>query len=748
MAIVTKRAESHVLLSLSYLLLYSHVPRITSLSFDYNFSTPGVLAGADLTYMSSSTAAGDRINLTKASTWSTGRVAHVQPVRLWDSSTGKVASFTSNFTFAITYLVNVNQGDGMAFFVGPYPPSLPQDSNGGFLGLFNNPSNPANTYFPPTVGVEFDAFKNTWDPNGTWNHVGVDVNNITSVAYAALPDSSFNGTMSAWVRYDANASTLSVALRFDDLPGLGLYNVSTTVDFRAAGLPQDAAVGFSGATGDYVERHQILSWSFESTLDSIAVVHNAGKKTSKTKHIGLIAGLVSVAVFILLTLAAWLCYLQYLKRKGTIQTQEAPDDADTPLDGDMDNEFEKGTGPRRFSYGELSQATHGFSDDEKLGEGGFGSVYRGFLQDQGLHVAIKRVSKTSRQGRREYISEVMIISRLRHRNLVQLVGWCHEADELLLVYELMTNGSLDTHLYSQENILTWPIRYKIILGIGAGLLYLHQEWEQCVVHRDIKPSNVMLDSSFNAKLGDFGLARLIDHSRGAHTTMLAGTMGYMDPECAVTSRASAETDVYSFGVVLLEIACGRKPIVPQEEEESEIRLVNWVWGLYGRSALLDTADARLLDGEFDPLEMERALIVGLWCVHPDYEFRPSIRQAMNVLQFEAPLPELPLEMPVPTYGPPAGGGYGSSYTSSSSGSASTIGYSSTSDRKARLSGSAAMSGNHGTRSSVTSHSHTRSATKGIACASTPNQSADRSRTRASGGRSATTEHFQSTLYSS
>uniref|UniRef100_A0A453L423 Protein kinase domain-containing protein n=1 Tax=Aegilops tauschii subsp. strangulata TaxID=200361 RepID=A0A453L423_AEGTS len=131
----------------------------------------------------------------------------------------------------------------------------------------------------------------------------------------------------------------------------------------------------------------------------------------------------------------------------------------TPLDQDMDNEFEKGVGPRRFRYNELSRATRGFSDEEKLGEGGFGAVYRGFLQDQGLHVAIKRVSKTSNQGRREYIAEVTIIGRLRHRNLVQLVGWCHKADELLLVYELMTNGSLDAHLYNSTEVLTWATRY-------------------------------------------------------------------------------------------------------------------------------------------------------------------------------------------------------------------------------------------------------------------------------------------------
>ena len=244
--------------------------------------------------------------------------------------------------------------------------------------------------------------------------------------------------------------------------------------------------------------------------------------------------------------------------------------------------------------------------------------------------------------------------------------------------------------------------------MGSALLYLHQEWEQCVVHRDIKPSNVMLDSSFNAKLGDFGLARLVNHSRAAHTTWLAGTMGYMDPECVVTSRASVQSDVYSFGVVLLEVACGRKPVVLEEEDESRVLLVQWVWDLYGRGELLDAADPRLDDGGggFQPLEMERVLGVGLWCVHPDYASRASIRQAMSVLQFEAPLPELPLEMPVATYGPPVGGRgyYWSTTTTSSSAGANTGGHSSTSDRTAEHSfaSSAKSGGTHGT-SFVTSN---------------------------------------------
>ncbi|CAN6348411.1 unnamed protein product [Urochloa humidicola] len=332
---------------------------------------------------------------------------------------------------------------------------------------------------------------------------------------------------------------------------------------------------------------------------------------------------------------------------------------------EMKKEFEEGTGPKHFRYSELATATGNFSDKQKLGEGGFGSGYRGFLKEMGLEVAIKRVSKGSKQGKKEYASEVRIISRLRHRNLVQLVGWCHDGGDLLLVYELMPNGSLDTHLYGNVP-LPWLLRHEIVLGIGSALLYLHQDWEQCALHRDIKPSNVMLDASFNAKLGNFGLARLVDHGRRSHTTVIAGTMGYMDPECMFTGRADTESDMYSFGVVLLEIACGRRPPVARRVEEEDVsrplaaclsdeegedelvHIVQWVWEFYGKGDVLDAADARL-NGEFDAREMETVMVVGLWCAYPDRSLRPSIRQAVNVLRREAPRPILPARMPVATF---------------------------------------------------------------------------------------------------
>ncbi|CAN6352323.1 unnamed protein product [Urochloa humidicola] len=373
---------------------------------------------------------------------------------------------------------------------------------------------------------------------------------------------------------------------------------------------------------------------------------------------------VSIALLVLLWLWKWKRHYTKQAKKMWKTTKKASNGGGARLFRGVvvpvvdDVELEEGvTGPKRFSYDELAVATGNFSDDRRLGSGGFGSVYRGFMEDTNRDVAVKRVSKTSRQGWKEFVSEVRIISRLRHRNLVQLIGWCHCGDgdgddELILVYELMPNGSLDAHLYHPEHVLTWPVRYAVALGVGAALLYLHEDAERRVVHRDVKPSNVMLDAAFVAKLGDFGLARLIDDGRRSHTTGVAGTMGYMDPECMLAGRVDVTSDVYSFGVLLLEVTCGRRPAVRvREEDEYFVHLVQWVWDAYGGGSILDAADARLA-GEFDDREMACAMLVGLWCVHPDRSLRPTIRQAVNVLRFEAPPPSLPAKMPVATYGPP------------------------------------------------------------------------------------------------
>ncbi|KAK1626582.1 hypothetical protein QYE76_000897 [Lolium multiflorum] len=413
----------------------------------------------------------------------------------------------------------------------------------------------------------------------------------------------------------------------------------------------------------------------------------AEDRREQRRKVAIIASLVTVSVVLVVCLIVVLVrFLRYRWRKWVAAARVAMRSYLEKLAKLMayyrrkrvyQDDLEQGTGPRRFTYNELVAATDAFSSRNKLGEGGFGCVYRGFLKDMNLHIAVKKVSKSSRQGWKEFVAEVRIISRLRHRNLVQLLGWFNGGDEgdLLLVYELMPNGSLDTHLYKPDHLLPWTVRYEVVLGLGSALMYLHQDTEQCVVHRDVKPSNIMLDVSFNAKLGDFGLARFVCEGRGSLTTDAAGTLGYMDPKCMFSGRASMESDVYSFGVVLLEIACCRRPAVARDDDEGAvIHLLQWVWEAYGQGAILEAADVQL-DGKFVEQEMERVMVVGLWCGHPDPVLRPSIRQAVSVLRLETPLPSLPAKMPVPAYMRPplADDSFGSPGTTGgiSSGDAST-----------------------------------------------------------------------------
>ncbi|PPR87060.1 hypothetical protein GOBAR_AA33629 [Gossypium barbadense] len=281
----------------------------------------------------------------------------------------------------------------------------------------------------------------------------------------------------------------------------------------------------------------------------------------------------------------------------------------------INDALEKGTGPRRFIW--------------------FGAVYRGYLPDLDVVVAVKRISRGSKQGKKEYITEVKIISQLRHRNLVQLIGWCHDEGEFLLVYEFMPNGSLDFHLFGNKTPLSWVVRYRISLGLASAILYRHEEWEQYVVHRDIKSNNIMLDSSFNVKLGDFGLARLMDHELGPKTTSLAGTLGYLASEYVNLGRA----------MVLLEIATGRKSV--HRIQDFEMGLVVWVWDLYGQEKLLSAVDEKL-NNNVDEKQVDRLMIVGLWCAHPDNSSRPSIKQGTQALNFEIEKPNIPTKMPIAT----------------------------------------------------------------------------------------------------
>ncbi|KAI3755513.1 hypothetical protein L1987_55315 [Smallanthus sonchifolius] len=570
-----------------------------------------------------------------------GRATYITPLHLWDNRSGELASFSTNFTFVIDSDGVRTHGDGLTFFLAQNNSVI---TAGRAMGLPVN----LTTIEPMSrfVAVEFDTYWNGIDPFVSGNismgeHVGIDINSVVSArSQKWLSNVTGGGVCQAWIRYDSGSRNLSVSFTgYQNGTVVRQDGLVYTVDLRNE-LPERVIFGFTAATGTDFEKHNVRSWTFESSDLQVDANSNPGPDSvnGKKSKVGLIVGLlVPITLLVVLAFVLW-----RRKKKSREDEQE-----DIAFDDEMNYEFERGTGPKRFSYHELALSTCEFAEKEKLGEGGFGGVYRGFLKDSSMYVAVKRVSKSSKQGIKEYASEVKIISRLRHRNLVQLTGWCHEKGELLLVYEYMENGSLDSHLFKEKSLLTWGTRYKIAQGLASALLYLHEEWEQCVLHRDIKSSNVMLDSNFNSKLGDFGLAKLVDHEKGWQTTMLAGTLGYMAPECVVTGRASKESDVFSFGVVALEIVCGRK-CIEFKAQEKQIRLVEWVWELYGTGTLLDAVDSRLgLD--FEEEEIKCLMKTGLWCVHPDSELRPSMRQVVQVLKFEASLPILPTKMPVASY---------------------------------------------------------------------------------------------------
>ncbi|KAL9464050.1 hypothetical protein AB3S75_001783 [Citrus x aurantiifolia] len=622
--------QNHFIFFLNFIFFLLLVPHGNSVSFNFPNFRPNV---PTITFEGDSFASDEALQLTKNQvddnlTSSVGRATYSQPVPIWDAKTRRLTDFTTHFSFVMSARNPAEYGEGISFFLAPFNSKIPDNSSDGYLALFSPETALNNDSRNQIVAVEFDSNKNRWDPSS--DHVGINVNSIASEK-TVLWKSSIKtaATANAWVSYNSTTQNLSVFLTYAHKPVYrGNSSLWHVVDLREI-LPETVRVGFSASTGEVVELHKIISWSFNSTLET-----SDGKEKNKT---GLIVGLL-VGIGALACGLGVIWFMYWRKRAGG--HKEAIDIA-------LEDEFEKGTGPKRFTYRELSRATNNFAEAGKLGEGGFGGVYRGLLSDQNTEIAVKRVSRGSKQGKKEYISEVRIISRLRHRNLVHLIGWCHEQRQLILVYEFMPNGSLDSHLFGGKVMLTWNVRHKIALGLASAVLYLHEEWEQCIVHRDIKSSNVVLDSNFNAKLGDFGLARLVDHELGSQTTVLAGTMGYLAPECVTTGKASKESDVYSFGVVALEVACGRKPVEPRQEP-SKVRLVEWVWDLYGKGQLLEAADGRL-SKEFDERQMECLMIVGLWCCHPDFTNRPSIRQVINVLNFEAPLPSLPSKLPVPMY---------------------------------------------------------------------------------------------------
>lgn len=574
----------------------------------------------------------------------TGTAFYREPIRFRDRSDSKVlCSFSTSFVFVIIPSSPGNGGFGFTFTLSPTP-NRPGAESAQYLGLLNRSSNgdPSNHVF----AVEFDTvqgFKDGDDRRG--NHVGLDFNNLSSavqepVVYHDTDDRKEDFQLEsgepiqAHLDYDGASDELNVTVyptRLGFKPATPM--ISRQVLNLSEIVKEEMYVGFTSATGKgQSSAHYVMGWSFASSCGADPVISNwlnvsllprpprnvSGKKGYDSRVIALIASLSIVTLFLLALLFVFVMY------KRRIEEGEALEDWEIDY-------------PHRFSYKDLYLATQRFKESEIIGSGGFGTVYRGNLPSSGP-VAVKRITQNSQQGVREFIAEIESLGRLSHKNLVNLQGWCKHKNDLLLVYDYIPNGSVDSLLYTRPRrngvVLTWDERFVIVKGVASGLLYLHEEWEQVVIHRDVKASNVLVDAEMNAKLGDFGLARLHDRGTLTQTTKVVGTLGYMAPELTRNGRGSTASDVFAFGVLLLEIVCGRRPT-----NTENFFLADWVMDFHANGGVLSAVD-RNLGSSFNGREAKLALVVGLLCCHQKPAARPTMRNVIRYLNGDEDLPEI------------------------------------------------------------------------------------------------------------
>uniref|UniRef100_A0A1J3I593 non-specific serine/threonine protein kinase n=2 Tax=Noccaea caerulescens TaxID=107243 RepID=A0A1J3I593_NOCCA len=283
-----------------------------------------------------------------------------------------------------------------------------------------------------------------------------------------------------------------------------------------------------------------------------------------------------------------------------------------------------------FTWRQLQAATNNFDEANKLGEGGFGPVFKGELSDGSL-IAVKQLSSKSCQGNREFVNEIGMISGLDHPNLVNLYGCCVEKDQLMLVYEYMENNSLALALSGKSSLkLDWAARQKICVGIAKGLEFLHEGSMIRMVHRDIKATNVLLDADLNPKISAFGLARLHEEEHTHISTKIAGTIGYMAPEYALWGQLTEKADVYSFGIVAMEIVSG-KSNTKQGGTDDHVSLINWVLKLQQTGDIMEILDP-VLEGDFNSKEAVRMIKVALVCTNSSPSLRPTMSEAVKMLE--------------------------------------------------------------------------------------------------------------------
>ncbi|CBI30010.3 unnamed protein product, partial [Vitis vinifera] len=611
----------------------------------FNFSYPifKPQKGDDLTFFGDSYMASDTIQLTQnvLNNGGCGRVFYTRPLKLWSTGRGTLP-FNSTFVINITPLTYPG-GEGLAFILTGHA-DIPANSVGKWLGIISENTMGSSTR--GAVAVEFDT-RNSYPEDLDDNHVGLDLNSIYSRKQESLSVNLSSGIdIKVKVQYDGQGLSIFVG-----------ENRSVPVIFESLNLydylPQKVYVGFSASTGVYAQINYVKSWEFSGLELYDDAPNLLWVWITVPGAIGLVIGF-----------SAFLYWKWQRKTKDHVEEEDDPGWFELQIQGSS-------TAPRKFKLKELEAATENFNSDNLLGRGGFGTVYKGVLRV--LHRDIKA-------------SNVMLDSDILDVVDLQLNGvFSKEQAECVLVLALASchpnpfqRPSMRTALrvlagevappvipmdrpafVTETNpiALDWEKRHSIIRGVAQALDYLHNGCQDRVLHRDIKTSNIMLDSEFNARLGDFGLARTIHPNDQTHhsTQVLAGTHGYMAPESFHNSRATVETDVYAFGVLLLEVVCARKPGTQSMENDYNNSIVDWVWAHHRRDRLFEVVDFRL-NGDFNREQVECVLMLALACCHPNPYERPSMRTALRVLTGEVDPPLIPFDKPVfmwPATAPPS-----------------------------------------------------------------------------------------------
>ncbi|XP_040362273.1 G-type lectin S-receptor-like serine/threonine-protein kinase RKS1 isoform X2 [Rosa chinensis] len=416
----------------------------------------------------------------------------------------------------------------------------------------------------------------------------------------------------------------------------------TSADDRGGGIGCMTWHGDLMDTRIFSDVGQDLYVRVDATSLGTFVAQYAKSGGSLSKKAGVAISLGSVTVFILLLTLYWLVRM---KMKGMRRQNKYSFELTAGS-----TYFEEATGGLvlddsrinsellLFHLNTVATATNNFSIENKLGEGGFGSVYKGILYD-GKEIAVKRLSKFSGQGIEEFKNEVLLIAKLQHRNLVKILGCCFEGEEKILIYEYLPNKSLDCFIFNETRraLLSWTRRSEIILGIARGLLYLHEDSRLRIIHRDLKASNVLLDNSLNPKIADFGIARLFrGEQTEANTNRVVGTYGYMSPEYAMEGLFSIKSDVYSFGVLLLEIITGKKNAGSYEKYPYS-NLIGHVWELWKEGRAVEIIDSSIGES-YLVSEIIRYIQIALLCVQEFATDRPTMSVVVSMLSNDAALP--------------------------------------------------------------------------------------------------------------